>query len=94
MFTIITIHCGTHSKQKTLNAETSQSQPLQLSFVYDIGAVMEIGEYAWPRPMNDEVSSLLFPVTNLELSFWLILRIDAVNKDYIFAYSNYRRNNH
>jgi len=38
------------------------------------------------RPMNDETkfnSSLLFPETNLKLSFWLILRIDAVNKDYI-----------
>jgi len=36
--------------------------------------------------MNDETkfnSSLLFPETNLKLSFWLILRIDAVNKDYI-----------
>ena len=36
--------------------------------------------------MNDETkfnSSLLFPETNSKLSFWLILRIDAVNKDYI-----------
>jgi len=22
--------------------------------MHDIGAVIEIGEYAWPRPMNDE----------------------------------------
>jgi len=48
--------------------------------------------------MNDETKfqSLLFPVTNLKLRFWLILRIDAANKYYIhvFAYSNYRRNKH
>jgi len=47
-FTIITIHCGTHSKQKTLNADTSQRLnqhlDLQLSFMHDIGALTEIGE--------------------------------------------------